>query len=318
MNTLKLLAALLILILGVNFAFPEKSAEFSSKFVFAVESIFNKASTTIDKTGTNASTSLKDELNKLPETSEVQKNKITEAQKVTFASPLRAPDAQTPVVDVVLTEVGVVSWTNQARINANLPALKVNDSLNAGAKAKVQDMFTKQYFEHISPSGTGPAEIAKQSGYEYILVGENLALGNFKNDQELLAAWMASPGHRANILNTRYAEIGVAIQKGNFEGQDVWMAVQEFGLPLANCPSPDATLKDQITSNENLIKDLYTELQRRKEVIAGTPTDTASYNDLVAAYNERIIAYNKQIEATRVKIETYNAEVKTFNVCLQG
>ena len=68
-------------------------------------------------------------------------------------------------------------------------------------------------------------------------------MGNFKNDQDLVSAWLNSPGHRANILNTRFTEIGTAVLKGFYEGREVWMAVQEFGLPLSSCPNPDSKVK---------------------------------------------------------------------------
>jgi uncharacterized protein YkwD len=101
-----------------------------------------------------------------------------------------------------LTVTGTIYWTNQQRGQNNLPALKENLKLTQAAQLKVKDMFDKQYFEHISPQGVGPAGLAETVGYDYIAIGENLALGNFKDDQALVEAWMNSPGHRANILSS--------------------------------------------------------------------------------------------------------------------
>jgi len=318
MNTFKLIAVLLILIVGVSFLFPDKSAEFRNKVYDSAMSIFGIASSTISQTSDFASSTLTERLTNLPGTSEIQDKIIEEAKKVIFTTPLRATKDQAPVLDVILTEAGVISWTNQARIKNNMVDLQVNVKLNEGAEKKVQDMFARQYFDHISPDGAGPAEVAKTSGYEYILIGENLALGNFKNDQELLTAWMDSPGHRANILNSRFTEIGVAIQKGYYEGKEIWMAVQEFGLPLSSCPAPSEDLKKQINSNQNYLDDLLAELQRRKDEIESIQRGSSDYGDKSKAYNERVAAYNKLLEETRVIIEKYNNEVKTFNVCLQG
>src|SRR6185369_15716694 len=119
---------------------------------------------------------------------------------------------------------------------SGLPALKENALLDKAAKKKLDDMFAQQYFEHINPQGKGPSDLAKSVGYDYIAIGENLALGNFKNDAELVQAWMDSPGHRANILNKQYTEIGVAVGQGTYEGKKTWLAVQEFGRPTSSCP----------------------------------------------------------------------------------
>lgn len=116
-----------------------------------------------------------------------------------------------------LTKEGVIKWTNIQRQQNGLSPLKENDKLNASAKAKVEDMFAKQYFDHYSPSGQGVADLAEKVGYDFVVIGENLALGNYEDDQDLVQSWMLSPGHRENILNDKYQEIGVWVQKGVFE-----------------------------------------------------------------------------------------------------
>ena len=130
---------------------------------------------------------------------------------------------------VILTKAKIVAQTNIQRYNnGQLPPLIENVKLDEAAKAKAEDMFQKQYFEHISPSGVGPGDLATRFGYEYILEGENLILGNFASEKELVQAWMDSPGHRANILHNRYTEIGVAIVKGIYNGENVWICVQKI------------------------------------------------------------------------------------------
>ena len=318
MSTLKLIAIIIVLAVGVNYAFPEKSLELRTRVVEEWEKILGSIPWLGERFG-DVTDDVRERLDNLPETAEVVREKIEEAQKVFTSSPLRAPQAkEVPSGDVVLTESGVVSWTNRHRQNNQLGALAVNAKLNTAAKLKLDDLFAKQYFEHISPTGEGPADLAKKATYEYILIGENLALGNFKNDEDLVAAWMASPGHKANILHTRFTEIGVAVGMGVYEGREVWIAVQEFGLPLSACPSPDENLKSQIESNENRLRDLAAELERRKEEIDSTPKNSPEYNQKVEEYNERVAAYNALLEDTRKLIEKYNEQVKVFNVCLQG
>src|SRR4051812_46532866 len=107
-------------------------------------------------------------------------------------------------------------------------------------------MISKRYFSHQFPTGAGPPEVVSASGYDFITVGENLALGVFKNEQDLIDAWMASPGHKENILNKEWREIGVAVVIGKYEGVEEYFAVQEFGTPASVCPKPSASLKQNL------------------------------------------------------------------------
>ena len=162
--------------------------------------------------------------------------------------------------NAVLTVQGVIEATNSQRSDFGKTRLKENAMLNAAALAKVKDMFAAQYFEHISPLGKGPADLAKEAGYVYISVGENLALGNYKDDLVLVEAWMNSPGHRANLLNESFAEIGVAVLRGTFEGKITWLAVQEFGRPASDCPVVDDFLKTQVDLGKMEVDRLETQV----------------------------------------------------------
>ncbi len=315
---MKLIAILIIFVVAINFAFPAKSLEFRNKLFDAYNNFIGNASSTISYTNGFSSSTLNEQIKNLESTSAVQKKILEEAQKIIYDTPLRASEGQVPVAEVVLTDPGIVSFTNKARTTNNLKSLSVSAKLNNSAFLKVKDMFAKQYFDHISPSGAGPDSIAKQSGYAYIVIGENLAMGNFKNDQDLVSAWLNSPGHRANILNTRFTEIGTAVLKGFYEGREVWMAVQEFGLPLSSCPNPDSKVKIEIENNDNYLKDLNEELIRLKNEIEETNEESPKYDEKVNEYNDRISSYNELLQATRKLIDKYNEQVKTFNICLQG
>ncbi|MBW6441050.1 hypothetical protein K0B03_03400, partial [Patescibacteria group bacterium] len=156
-----------------------------------------------------------------------------------------------------LTKAGVLNWTNIQRDETeSFSALLKSNILDEIAMARLEDMFAKQYFEHISPEGFGASDIAKDVNYEYISIGENIALGNFKDDQTLVQAWMDSPGHRANILNTSYTEIGIAVKKGSYENHQMWIGVQIFGRPFSDCPKVNQNLKTEIENNQNQISNL--------------------------------------------------------------
>lgn len=244
---------------------------------------------------------------------------------VPTAKNVSAPTPLKIIQDIVsggvsqLTQTGVIAQTNHERTTRGLLALSENQKLDAAAAAKVNDMFAKQYFEHVSPSGLGPGGLADRVGYTYVIVGENLALGNFADDQALLTAWMNSPGHRANILNARFEEIGVAVKQGMFEGREVWLAVQEFGRPLSSCPSIDPSLKQAIENSKAQIESLQTSMDSlRQEIDAMQPKWGDAYNQKVDEYNALIPAYNQLVEATKTLIDRYNTQVRLFNQCIAG
>ena len=237
-------------------------------------------------------------------------------QQISTPPPLRAEkEAQ----KAFLTKAGVIGWTNTQREKYGLPPLKENAELDASAAIKIEDMFQKQYFAHISPTGEGVGDLAEQAGYKFIAIGENLALGNFENDGTLVQAWMDSPGHRENILNTRYQEIGVAVLKCTFEDKITWLAVQHFGLPLSACPQPGEEIKTLIESNQNQIEELGVVLKELKaEIEAIKPKRGEFYAQKVEQYNTIVGQYNDLINKTEQLVNQYNNQVSLFNDCAIG
>ena len=216
---------------------------------------------------------------------------------------------------------GILEWTNkQRKANGSLPSLSQNSRLNRIASLRIKDMFEKEYFEHKSPTGIGASDIASDVGYEFILIGENIALGNFKGDEDLVQAWMDSPGHRANILNKRYTEIGIAAEKGLYKGKKVWLAVQIFGRPLSLCSEPDHSIKKLIDDLENRIdllgikaKAYYFEIESMEK---GKIEDVDEYNKKVSEYNEVVGQIKVLSNGIKSLVDKYNGQVRIFNNCL--
>ena len=105
-------------------------------------------------------------------------------------------------------EKQVVDLVNQERASAGLSALKINAELSRVARYKSQDMHDKRYFDHNSPTYGSPFTMMRNFGITYRSAGENIAYGQ-RTPQEVVNAWMNSSGHRANILNSSFTEIGV-------------------------------------------------------------------------------------------------------------
>ena len=136
---------------------------------------------------------------------------------------LRGSDYLASVLPAVLIDLA-----NTDRTLNTLGALTVNPTLIAAAQLKANDMAAKGYFAHQSPDGKSPWYWFTQAGYEYRYAGENLAI-NFDDSAMVNTAWMNSPGHRANLLNNHFTEIGIATAQGFYEGQPTTFVVQLFG-----------------------------------------------------------------------------------------
>jgi len=243
-------------------------------------------------------------------------NLITEVSRDFFNPPpleIKGKPSQT-----VLDKNIIIEEANLQRKNNGLASLFENAELNASALAKANDMFQNQYFEHVSPAGLDPGELVLEYGYKYIVAGENLILGNFVSERELVRSWMDSPGHRANILNNRYSEIGVAVVKGTYKGESVWMGVQEFGLPLSTCSEPSLNLKNEIKDKNTRLDQMSAELDSEKSKIDNANTKNPQYNNLVESYNRLVVQYQLLADEVKNLIPQYNNQVNIFNDCVKG
>lgn len=122
----------------------------------------------------------------------------------------------------------VLRLVNRERSNRGLPTLSRSDTLENQAEQYACEMIQDDFFAHVNPvTGSTLAQRAGEFRYNYYVIGENLAAGQTSPEQVVLD-WMNSPGHRANILDERFIEIGIAVRAGGTYGL-YW--VQEFGLP---------------------------------------------------------------------------------------
>lgn len=225
-----------------------------------------------------------------------------------------------------LTIAGIVAATNQQRTAAKLPPLTHNTTLDKAAQKKADDILARQYFDHIAPDGTGPADLVEGVGYAYLRVGENLALGAFPDDATLVQAWMDSPGHRANILSARFTEIGIGLARGRFEGQETWVAVQTFATSAASCPTPSATGKTSIETKRAELEQLAAELEQEQAALValadqinqgqGSKQDIREFQARQKAYNDRVSYYQALQADLGALIDTFNQAIRQYNACL--
>ncbi len=115
-----------------------------------------------------------------------------------------------PSIDsgILSYEQEVVDLVNQIRKNHGLKPLTVNWQLSRVARYKSQDMLDKKYFSHTSPTYGSPFDMIKAFNISYKTAGENIAMG-YTTPSAVVNGWMNSTGHRANILNANFTQIGV-------------------------------------------------------------------------------------------------------------
>ncbi len=148
----------------------------------------------------------------------------------------------------------VIALTNQKRAADGQPILKENKELDAAAAAKAADMIGRSYWAHNAPDGTEPWSFILNSGYGYLHAGENLAR-DFNNPKDVVEAWMNSSSHRANLLSSKYQDIGVAVIDGKINGVETTLVVQMFGTPQSAAPrisaSEDTSLIKKVLAQES-------------------------------------------------------------------
>lgn len=114
----------------------------------------------------------------------------------------------------------VIRLVNVERAKVGLKPLSENVKLSKVARIKSQDMINKKYFSHYSPTYGSPFDMMKKFGIRFTAAGENIAMGQ-KTPMEVMNAWMNSAGHRRNILNPNFTQIGVGVAKDS-KGRLYW------------------------------------------------------------------------------------------------
>ena len=132
--------------------------------------------------------------------------------------------------------------SNQQRVNNGVHALSLNAKLNSAALAKAHDMMEQDYWAHVAPDGTTPWYFITSAGYQYTVAGENLAM-NFYTSSGVVSGWMNSPGHRDNLLNVAYQDVGYAVLNGILQGDETTLVVAMYGSEYVP-PPPVTTAPD--------------------------------------------------------------------------
>lgn len=218
----------------------------------------------------------------------------------------------------------LIDLTNENREEDSLPDLKRSTLLDEAATLKAKDMAAKSYFSHDSPDGVTPWYWFKEVGYSYAYAGENLAV-HFSDSEDVVKAWMNSPGHRANILGNDYQEIGIGTAKGTYKGSPTVFVVQLFGTPLSSMI--------ELPDEDEVVVETPSQRVRasRPDVLAVTdrslppppqraPVETAPQEDpkVNAPPNEKAPSEALFVQSTDTPLATPLAEATTSPIVLEA
>jgi len=180
----------------------------------------------------------------------------------------------------------IISLTNAERTQNSVGELAENKQLDVAAQQKASDMAAKGYFAHDGPDGKTPWMWIDGSGYTYQYAGENLAV-RFVDSKDVVAGWMASPTHRANIVKPAYTDIGVGIAQGMYKGQPATFVVQYFAAP-AIAVAAAATTSVEASSGTTTVAAVTPTVQILGVETAAPPPP--SFNDSLARQLGRVLS----------------------------
>jgi len=206
---------------------------------------------------------------------------------------------------------GLHSSTNGERSGNGVAALSLNSKLNAAAQAKANDMAARNYWSHNTPEGNPPWTFIEAQGYSYQKLGENLAAG-FSSDSAAIAGWMASPPHKANLLDPAFTEVGYGFANNdNYTsagGGPMTIVVAHYGKPtvLAAAPAqaPAASTNPPPSSAAAAPAAAAPTEPTEPAPAAEEPAPTEPSNALLQPFNSEGLSPGAELAASTSRIQT--------------
>lgn len=197
---------------------------------------------------------------------------------------------------------------NQDRGINGFSKLAWSPILEEAAKLKAEDMLKNSYFAHTSPSGITPWHWLRKVKYNFIYAGENLAV-DFTESQNVENAWINSPKHKENIMNSNFTQIGIATADGIFEGKNTTFVVEFFGSPSTSKKEEMPVVKKEVAIN-TIDKIIIPSVAG-----ASTQNDEEEENDIkiIESTKELIVVKNESVTETIVQINESDIEIKPMS-----
>ncbi|MEL6136100.1 MAG: CAP domain-containing protein [Cyanobacteria bacterium J06628_6] len=209
--------------------------------------------------------------------------------------------AQAPDTDELLR------LTNAERAAIGLSPLRLSAELGDAAQAHAEDMARRGELSHTGGDGSSMGDRIDATGYRYRAAGENVACGSARGSATL-QQWMGSPGHRQNILNPDFTEIGFGQADGQGHCSPYW--VQVFGTPL----TPSASVPESTPAPESA-----SEPVAEIDTVLLSTQGSLSEDDPTLSDGSRIDEYRFEGEVGQVvTIQLSSTEFDTYLIVIDG
>lgn len=212
----------------------------------------------------------------------------------------------------------LVDLANQSRLQNHVLPLVRNKKLDYAASLKAADMIDNKYFAHFSPDGTTPWYFINKSGYNFAYAGENLAI-NFTESNDVENAWMNSPTHRDNLLNTNYRDLGIATKEGMYNGANTIYIVQMFGSEApGKIQDVFSDYKKDTEAKQNVVEDTRVAEKNPENKIPPTPLKGGATPNIKVIVESKNFISVKNLDATTSEegkvagVETYSSWYDRF------
>jgi len=172
--------------------------------------------------------------------------------------------SMTAYAQTSLTPQQVVMATNDVRQAQGLTLLAEDSALSRAAQARARDMAQRNYFSHRDPEGEYVWPSVRKQGYAFTRVAENIAV-NYESADAVLKGWLDSSGHRANIMDDRFRDIGVGVAEGVYKGDSAYYVVQIFGTE--NRQLSQVAAASDVMGREERIASLLAEIRRLQALL---------------------------------------------------
>jgi hypothetical protein len=205
-----------------------------------------------------------------------------------------------------ITTGNLTNAVNRERTQRNIPGLAYNSKLAVAADSKARDMIARKYFAHVDPDGHYIWDKIVANGYyPYTILGENLAI-DFGDTEGLVAAWIDSPTHRANLLNPSFKDQGMGVSLGDTNNGEYSVAVANtFGAQ----PAPNQTPQKVTTStpppaqptpqSKPILKNKITlKTKSQKTPLRGTAAESTPATSFVSITNTEKLSHKNSITLT--------------------
>jgi hypothetical protein len=201
--------------------------------------------------------------------------------------------------------------TNIQRSDNGQLALSLNSKLSQAAQAKANDMAKRDYWSHTTPDGEQPWQFITAAGYDYTSAAENLAYG-FDSSNGTVSGWMNSAGHRANLLNNTYSDVGFGIANApNYQGDgEETIVVAMYAKPngIASPATLQTGRKDTAAAPET--SKPAEQQQTNPEQTAPAPTTEQSQPEVKS--QQAVVAQTPKIEDLKAR------QVSRLDVLTEG